>query len=113
MSTYNLFRGRDRPELICAVPEDKPVPTFIRGPSWELVGGVDDTSVSSIAFNHEAAEASARYNGFYLFQLTNASDLQLFATRERAKDDTGGAEVRPEHPAIVSTQASEEMTATL
>ena len=31
MRTYNLFRRKDRAELICAVPEDTPVPAFIRG----------------------------------------------------------------------------------
>jgi hypothetical protein len=95
MRTYNLFRRRDRAELICAVPEDTPVPAFIRAP-WELAGGVDDTGISSLTFNHEAAEASVRYNGFYLFQLINASDLQLFVRRGSANSAASAAQVRGE-----------------
>jgi len=91
MRTYNLFRRRDRAELICAVPEDTPVPAFIRGPPWELVGGVDDTGISSLTFNHEAAEVSVRYNGFYLFQLINASDLQLLVKSAAQKRTVGRA----------------------
>ena len=95
MTTYNLFRHRDRPELICAVPEDAPVPAFIIGPPWELAGGIDDATVSSVAFDREAAGMGARYNGFYLFQLINASDLQLFARRGSARDSARGTPARP------------------
>ena len=91
MRTYNLFRRKDRAELICAVPEDTPVPAFIRGPPWELAGGVDDTGINSLTFNHEAAEVSVRYNGFYLFQLINASDLQLFIKSGNSKTTVRGA----------------------
>ena len=94
MRNYNLFRRRDRAELICAVPEDTPVPAFIRGPPWELFGGVDDTGISSLTFNHDAAEASVRYNGFYLFQLINASDLQFLLKGGSSKRAIRGAEVR-------------------
>ena len=42
MRTYNLFRRRDRAELICAVPEDRPVPAFIqRRRHGNLPAGVD------------------------------------------------------------------------
>jgi hypothetical protein len=33
--------------------------------------------MGSLRLDHDAAAASVRYNGFYLFQLINASDLQL------------------------------------
>lgn len=33
MCNYNLFCGAERAELICAVPEVRPVPAFITGPS--------------------------------------------------------------------------------
>jgi hypothetical protein len=85
MTNYNLFRRADRPELICAVPENRPVPAFIRGPPWDFVGRVRDRAIGSLRCNHEAAAASVRYNGFYLFQLINASDLQLCVDQERAK----------------------------
>jgi hypothetical protein len=75
MRTYNLFRRVDRDELICAVPEDRPVPSFITGPPWEFVGWVNESVIGPLSFNHEAAEASVQWNGFYLFQLINLSDL--------------------------------------
>ena len=77
MRNYNLFRRPDRAELVCAVPEDRPVPAFISAPSWEFVGRVNEGAIGSLSFNREAAHASVKFNGFYLFQLINASDLQL------------------------------------
>lgn len=77
MRTYNLFRRADRDELICAVPEDRPVPSFITGPPWEFVGRVNERVVGALGFNREAAEASVQWNGFYLFQLIDASGLRL------------------------------------
>src|SRR5688572_3221774 len=32
--TYNLFRNRQRPEILCAVPEDHPVPNFLGPEEW-------------------------------------------------------------------------------
>ena len=32
--TYTLFRREDKPDLYCAVPEDRAVPTFLRGDHW-------------------------------------------------------------------------------
>ena len=31
---YNLFRNKQRPDIICAVPEDRPVPHFIDQERW-------------------------------------------------------------------------------
>lgn len=60
MRTYNLFRRVDRDELICAVPKDRPVPSFITGPLWEFVGRVNESVIGPLSFNHEAAEASVQ-----------------------------------------------------
>jgi hypothetical protein len=79
MRNYNLFCRADRDELVCAVPEDRPVPSFITGPTWDFIGRLKESVIGSLSFNHEAAEASVQLNGFYLFQLINASDLQLKA----------------------------------
>ena len=68
MTAYNLFRNASRPELLCAVSEHHPVPAFIRGPPWEYGGRIEAQEVCGIRFSAEAAEASIRYNGFYLFQ---------------------------------------------
>ena len=69
MRTYNLFCRKVSPELACAIPEDQPVPAFITGALWEFAGKVGAMSRTTCRFNHDAAEASVRYNGFYLFQL--------------------------------------------
>jgi hypothetical protein len=81
MRSYNLFRRADREALVCAVPEDSPVPAFIRGTSWEFGGRLEGTTIGSSQFDREAADISVRYNGFYLFQLVRASDLPLSLDR--------------------------------
>lgn len=92
MRAYNLFCRADRDELICAVPEDRPVPSFIMGPPWDFVGRIQESVIESMGFNHDAAEASVQWNGFYLFQLINVSDLQLEASQGSA---TGAADDTP------------------
>ncbi len=83
MCNYNLFRHADRTELICAVPEVRPVPAFITGPAWSFVGRVRDYAGGSSGFDHQSAEVSAHYNGFYLFQLINPSDLKAWVDQDR------------------------------
>ncbi len=77
MQTYNLFRRKNQEELACAVPVDRPLPTFLTDTLWEFGGTTEDKPFCSWVFNREAADASVRYNGFYLFQLIRASDVQL------------------------------------
>jgi hypothetical protein len=98
MRTYNLFRRVDRDELICAVPEDRPVPSFITGPPWEFVGRVNESVIGPLSFNHEAAEASVQWNGFYLFQLINVADLHLKARRGGATAAAEGASTSDKDP---------------
>jgi hypothetical protein len=99
LCNYNLFRHADRAGLICAVPEVRPVPAFITGPPWEFVGCVRDVGCvkgyanGSPGFNHGAAEESVHFNGFYLFQLLNASDLKLWVDRNRAQQCARAAPV--------------------
>ena len=69
MRTYNLFRRKRRAELVWAVPEDWPVPVFVTGALWEFGGKLENADRDPFAFNYEAAEASVRVNGFYLFQM--------------------------------------------
>jgi hypothetical protein len=91
MRDYNLFCRADRDELVCAVPEDRPVPSFITGPTWDFVGRVKENVIGSLSFNHEAAEASVQWNGFYLFQLINASGLHLKACQGSVAEKIGAA----------------------
>ncbi|MBM6581693.1 hypothetical protein ILT44_15960 [Microvirga sp. BT689] len=91
MRNYNLFCRADRDELVCAVPEDRAVPSFITGPTSDFVGQVKENVIGSLSFNHEAAEASVRWNGFYLFQLINASDLHRKACQGSVAEIIGDA----------------------
>ena len=66
---YNLFRNRLEPDLFCAVPEDRPVPTFIKAPNWTYAGRTD--AVAQGAFDPETARTAVWFNGFYLFAALN------------------------------------------
>jgi hypothetical protein len=67
---YNLFRNRQQPELLCAVPEDRPVPSFIGPEQWTYERPLRSSDVKPAGFHGRAADAGARFNGFYLFQTT-------------------------------------------
>jgi hypothetical protein len=34
--TYNIFRHGADPAILCAVPNDKSVPSFVAGPTWSF-----------------------------------------------------------------------------
>jgi hypothetical protein len=70
--TYNLFRNRHRPDLICAVPEDRPVPGFVDRDEWGVERSLRPLDISPRGFEERAAQAGVRFNGFYLFQITDA-----------------------------------------
>jgi hypothetical protein len=67
---YNLFRNKERPELFCAVPEDRPIPSLIVAKAWTLESFLRIHDVAPPGFHERAAKAGVRYNGFYLFQAT-------------------------------------------
>lgn len=67
VQAYNLFRRKEAPELVCAVPEDRAVPRFIAGETWEFGGRISAGSRKHAGFDRHAARAAACYNGFYLF----------------------------------------------
>jgi hypothetical protein len=64
---YNLFRRKRGRHLLCAVPEDYPVPGFIDGQGWAFAGKVGELSTAPLGFERKAAEAVAPLTGFYLF----------------------------------------------
>ncbi len=68
--TYNLFRNRQRPELLCAVPEDRPVPSFLEPDDWSFEWPLRPPDMRPPGFEDRAAHVGVRFNGFYLFQLT-------------------------------------------
>lgn len=69
--TYNLFRNRLRPALLCAVPEDRPVPGFLDPGNWRFERALRPSDMNPPGFDDKAAQAGVRFNGFYLFQLTD------------------------------------------
>src|SRR5215207_525870 len=69
--TYNLFRNRARPALFCAVPEDRPVPGFLDPGDWRFERALRPSDLNPPGFEERAAQAGVRFNGLYLFQLTD------------------------------------------
>jgi PAS domain-containing protein len=76
-SAYNLFRNKQRPEILCAVPEDRPIPRFVDREQWTYAGSLQPQEHRPSGFHDRAASAGVQFNGFYLFQVTAA---QLKAT---------------------------------
>ncbi|PVE23424.1 hypothetical protein DC522_15555 [Microvirga sp. KLBC 81] len=68
--TYNLFRNKQLPAILCAVPEDRPVPKFLDAGQWTFERPLRPSNVRPPGFHDRAAYAGVRYNGFYLFQVT-------------------------------------------
>ncbi|MFE1600956.1 hypothetical protein [Methylobacterium sp. ID0610] len=68
MRSYNLFRLKDPNGLVCAVPEDYAVPSFVTGARWIFDGKLDGTVARPLGFDRAAAATAVRFNGFYLFQ---------------------------------------------
>jgi len=65
--TYNVFQhGRD-PAILCAVPNDKPVPAFVSGPAWSFEGSMPVGQDATEGFRPKLATTSESLNGFYLF----------------------------------------------
>ncbi len=68
MRSYNLFRLADGADLVCAVPETRAVPDFVRGQRWKFGGRIEDSSAAPAGFDDKAAVTAVRFNGYYLFQ---------------------------------------------
>src|SRR3954453_8138513 len=64
--TFNLFRHKRLPDLLCAVPEDHPVPAFVTGSSWTFAGTVSET-YGLVERNWRGVEDGVNLIGFYLF----------------------------------------------
>src|SRR3954447_17075630 len=75
MRAYNLFRHRDKPHLLCAVPEDCEVPGFIAERAWSFDRKVTEPVAVPIGFDVLAARHGVRLNGFYLFQSFGTHEL--------------------------------------
>lgn len=58
-----------RQEILCAVPEDRPVPGFLKAQAWDFGGKLDRPRAILRGFDEHAAEIGVHLNGFYLFQI--------------------------------------------
>jgi hypothetical protein len=67
MQPYNLFRSNGRDGLLCAVPEERSVPSFLTAPRWAFSGRLDGRQTTLLGFDPKAAAAGVRFNGFHLF----------------------------------------------
>lgn len=68
--TYNLFRNRQRPDLLCAVLEHRSVPSFLAPKDWTFERPLRVAEPAPAGFEDRAASVGVRFNGFYLFQVT-------------------------------------------
>ena len=66
LPSYDLFRREDKPDLYCAVPEDRAVPVFLRGDHWACAGRITEAAALP-GFRGDLARSGVRLNGFYLF----------------------------------------------
>jgi hypothetical protein len=64
---YNLFRNKCLPDIVCAVPENHPVPHFIDSERWAFEQSLRSPEASPPGFDSQAARTGVRFNGFYLF----------------------------------------------
>jgi hypothetical protein len=67
MQPFNLFLSKRRHGLVCAVPEERSVPSFLNAPNWAFAGKLQDQRDAPLGFDDKAAAAGVRFNGFYLF----------------------------------------------
>lgn len=70
---YNLFRRKPTPDLYCAAPEDRPVPAFIDGATWEYVGTLRHNDAPPSGLERSAAVMGVQLNGFHLFHRVDAA----------------------------------------
>jgi hypothetical protein len=66
MYAYNLFQSTSQDGLVCAVPEERSVPSFVIEPLWKFSGRVDNCE-TPLGFDRQAAMTGVRFNGFYLY----------------------------------------------
>ena len=65
---FNLFRHKLTPDLLCAVPQDYPVPGFLDASTWGFAGAVGEAAYALALLNWNAAMSCVRLCFFYQFQ---------------------------------------------
>jgi hypothetical protein len=79
---YHLFRNKQRPQLICAVAEHRPLPSFLSSGQWLAEGSLGTSKRAPPGFREKAAAAGVQLNGFYLF---HALSLNLKAGHDPSR----------------------------
>jgi hypothetical protein len=107
---FNLFRHKLKQDLLCAVPEDYPVPSFLDGSTWAFAGKVSEPTTIPPGFNSKAAEAGMRFSGFYLFQTSPIQhDRITVALRKEQLQPAGAPPWMPDQGALPSGIAAPAM----
>ncbi len=102
---FNLFRHKLKSHVICAVPEDHPVPNFVEGSTWEFAGKVSEPASVPLGFSRKAADAGVRFSGFYLFQVSPIEPARITLERRREQPKAAGAPPWMPHPVALSEVA--------
>jgi hypothetical protein len=63
---YNLFRRRQEPDIVCAVPEARPVPSFLIDEGWTFQGKISGDAFTDLGTSERLARHSVEVNGFYV-----------------------------------------------
>ena len=79
---YNLFRHKLTPNLLCAVPQDCPVPGFIEGSTWAFAGTISERTLASAGLDWEIAAKSVRRCGFCMFESSLPEPREISARPE-------------------------------
>lgn len=74
--TYQLLRNRQRPQLLCAVAADCPLPGFLVPEQWLRDDPLCPSDVAPPGFQERAAVTGMQLKGYHLFQeLRTAREL--------------------------------------
>jgi hypothetical protein len=68
LHVFNTFCRRDEPDIRCAVPEERPVPSFLEGPVWEFTGKIDGAALAAAGFGEGVVAEAIQAQGYYIFQ---------------------------------------------
>ncbi len=62
-----MFRRKHQLASRCAVRQDRPIPAFVRGETWDYGGTVRVGDAPPPGFRSEAATSATKQIGYYLF----------------------------------------------
>lgn len=66
-SPYHLFASRTDVGVLCAVRQERDIPSFIHDEAWTFSGVVADLDAASADFDLKAAQLGSALTGYHLF----------------------------------------------